>query len=131
MTEVSAGSPSSEDVAYFKNAIHGFLGLQFDESRWDFLADVLRQRIEETGSGEAPLYFARFGSQLEARAEFRILATRLTVSETDFFRNPDLFRALFVAVLSACVRSFSGKKQLRVHVAECVSGEEVSSYSMM
>jgi len=78
------------ELDHFRTIIAGRLGLQFDNGRIDRLAEVLRQRLNAQGGGTASAYLTSIASSANGREELRALATQLTVSETYFFRCPDL-----------------------------------------
>ena len=77
------------ELDHFRSVIAGRLGLQFDDGKLEFLADVLRQRLE-AGSLTSTAYLGKLSSN--SREELRELASRLTVSETYFFRAAPLER---------------------------------------
>src|SRR5437879_2859674 len=81
-------------VEQFRSLVAQRLGLNFDESKQDFLEDVLRQRMESTGCARFWSYQQLFFST----NELRMLVDQLTVGETYFFRYADHFR-LFPEVL--------------------------------
>ena len=116
-----------EDVAYFKNAVVRQMGLQFDDGKSDFLADVLRQRLDETGYAHAGAYLARMSTP----EEMRILAERLAVSETYFFRNRDHFRVLGDVILSNFMRLRANTRNLQILSAGCATGDEAYSIAIL
>lgn len=113
-------SLSRADVEDFRAAICRRLGLRFDDSKLEFLEDVLRIRLQALGSPKAGDYLARPW----AREETHALALTLTVAETYFFRNQEQFRALEESVVPHFVRSRDNPRELRVLSAACASGEE-------
>jgi chemotaxis protein methyltransferase CheR len=92
------------DLERFRDLVAQRLGLAFEEGKLDYLAEVLRRRIEDSGSREAGFYLQRLGAPAHGRAEFRALAEQLTVGESYFFRNVDHFRVFTELVLPACAR---------------------------
>ena len=104
------------------------LGLLWDPSKLEELADVLRMRISATNSPDFASYLHRFGS---SRPELRAVAGHLTVPETYFFRIPDHFRALAELVLPDRLRARSAGRHLRILSAGCASGEEPYSIAML
>lgn len=115
----------------FRGKIARRLGLNFDESKHDFLADVLRQRMAEGGHESAEAYFQAVDWN-SAPAELGKLAEALTVTETYFFRNTDHFRALIETVLPdrMTIRAATGNRRLRILSAGCASGEEAHTLAM-
>ncbi|MBI4584440.1 MAG: methyltransferase domain-containing protein [Planctomycetes bacterium] len=122
--------PERVEVERFREIIARHLGLQFDDGKRDYLSDVLRQRVEETGCGQAAMYLSRLSSSQESRRELRALAERLTVAETYFFRNQNHFCAFTDAVLPAHTKVNAGQRQLRILSAGCASGEEAYSIAI-
>jgi chemotaxis protein methyltransferase CheR len=107
------------------------MGLQFDDSKFDFLSDILRQRIEQCKCGYAAAYLTRLSGIETGPQEVQALAEQLTVAETYFFRNPDHFRAFTEAALPACVQARKEQYQLRIVSAGCASGEEAYSLAIL
>ena len=113
----------------FRTKIAQRLGLLFDESKNDFLADILRQRIGSCGHKSPDAYLQALDGW-DARRELGKLAESLTVTETYFFRNADHFRALVEIVMPdrCSARGKAGK--LKLLSAGCASGEEPFSMAM-
>ncbi len=122
-------SPEPADVERFRTIVGERLGLSFDDSRLDYLADVLRQRMDATGYGRFGAYEAKLSDP--GRDEVRALAGALTVAETYFFRYWDHFRAFAEVVLPDRARALSGRRRIRVLSAGCASGEEAYSLAIL
>jgi len=104
------------------------LGLQFEDAKMGWLADVLRRRVECSGVAAEP-----YLEQLAAgppRNELGALAQELTVGETYFFRNIDQFHALRECALPERLRAQATRRGLRILSAGCASGEEAYSIAM-
>jgi chemotaxis protein methyltransferase CheR len=114
-------------VERFRVLVASHLGLQFDDSKLDWLADVLRRRMECNGV-PAEAYLARLAAG-PSRNELGGLAQELTVGETYFFRNIDQFHALRQHVLPERLRG-AANRGLRILSAGCASGEEAYSIAM-
>ena len=112
------------DLEQFRRIVTRRFGLQYEDGRLDYLADVLRRRVEAAKSPRASDYIERLASSLKSSDELRALAEQVTVGETFFFRNPDNFRALAERVLPERLQSKRGEKRLRILSAGCASGEE-------
>ena len=112
----------------FRALILARLGLNFDEDRLGYLAEVLQNRLDETRLpvGE---YFRRLEFD-GAVSELTSLATKLTVPETYFFRNFDQFRAFRDIAVPAAMAAHSDTRKLRFLSAGCASGEEPYSIAM-
>ncbi|HLX63899.1 MAG TPA: CheR family methyltransferase [Planctomycetota bacterium] len=140
---------SRADVERFRAAVCRRFGLRFDDSKLEFLEDVLRARLTAWRGGTPAALGARSHEYLErlnlptcSRDELNALAQALTVNETFFFRNQEQFRALEArletrdwrleersahANLQSPVSPF---KTLRVLSAGCASGEEAYSLAI-
>lgn len=123
MTGAERGLPA------FQAAIARRLGLHFDDPRRDFLADILRSRVETNG-GDAARYLERLGVT-GGEAEWQVLASLLTVTETYFLRGMDHFHACLETVLPERLRAGSPTRPLRVLSAGCASGEEAYSLAIL
>lgn len=117
------------DVERFRELIARRFGLQYDDGRLDYLADVLRQRLEATASPCFEVYAEKLASSFHP-GELRALAEELTVNETFFFRNTDNFRALAEHVLPELFRKRASERRLRILSAGCASGEEPYSIAI-
>lgn len=104
------------------------LGLQFDETRTDWLAELLQRHARR-----AQLSDAAFVERLERGMTDRQLdelAQEVTVPETFFFRNIDQFRALQEEVLPQRLPLHAASRCLSILSAGCASGEEPYSIAM-
>ena len=84
------------DIEQFRNILTCHLGLQFEDEKLDYLADVMLQRMQSVGRARfesCSAYIAHLNASPKASAEWRALAEQLTVNETFFFRNSDNFLA--------------------------------------
>ena len=106
-------------------------GLHFDDSKSDFLDEVLRRRAEQSGSGDASRYLARLLGSPEWKDEERNLAEALTITESYFFRNLDQFRALVETVIPDRLRSKPVSRPLRILSAACSSGDEAYTLAIL
>jgi len=126
--------PCHTDIAQFRAALTRHLGLQYEDGKLDYLADVLCQRMQPVGRTRFASYAAYLGhlnASPDGSAEWRALAEQLTVNETFFFRNTDNFLALAELVLPERIRANSQTKQLRILSAGCSSGDEPYSLAIM
>jgi chemotaxis protein methyltransferase CheR len=117
------------DMDRFRSAIVKRVGLQFDDARVGFLAEVLQRRMSKLGcSSDDYLH------DLEREAssgEFNTLARELTVGETYFFRNIEQFNALAEVALPERMRIDRVPRTLRLLSAGCASGEEPYSLAIL
>lgn len=118
------------DVGRFRAAVALRLGLQFDESKVGFLAEVLHRRLDASGDSSAP-YLARMESPSSQREELGELAKELTVTETYFFRHLEQFRAFAEIALPDRLSAGSAAQHVRVLSAGCASGEEPYSLAIL
>lgn len=122
------------DIEQFRSILTCHLGLQFEDDKLDYLADVMLQRMHSVGCARfesCSAYIAHLNASPKASAEWRALAEQLTVNETFFFRNSDNFLALAENVLPERIRAKAQTKQLRILSAGCSSGEEPYSLAIM
>jgi chemotaxis protein methyltransferase CheR len=120
----------SGDVERFRGIVAAQFGLQFDDSRLGFLAEVLCKRLE-AGPRDSQAYFSNLEGSLRASEEASALARELTVGETYFFRHNDQFRAFAEIALLARIRERASDRRLRLLSAGCASGEEAYSLAMI
>ncbi len=111
-------------VEQFRAVITRHLGLHFDDTKLDHLADVLRHRLNAVGTSGFEAYIESLTHASVGSDELRALAELLTIGETFFFRNADHFRAFAETVLPARIRACSQEKRLRILSLGCSSGEE-------
>src|SRR5512135_1242054 len=83
---------TNDEIDQLRAIVARRLGLVLDHSHLNDLAEVLRQQIRRTGSGDAARYLERLSAAPAQAAEIRELADALTVGETYFFRHPDQYR---------------------------------------
>jgi chemotaxis protein methyltransferase CheR len=119
----------STDAQRFQGWIARRLGLQFDDSKLEFLTDILQRRAAGTS-----LALRNYLDRLEGPsidAEVRALAHDLTVPETYFFRHMEQFLAFADVALPQAQSARSASRQLRLLSVGCASGEEPYSLAMM
>ena len=121
-------APEPAILDRFRGLVARWFGLQFDDTRQQILWDVLRQRAQQRGCASPVIYLDAIDSAVGEREELRLLAGRLTVSETYFFRDANQFRALTETALPERIRARASTRRLRLLSAGCASGEE--PYSM-
>ena len=126
--------PTPTEVEQFRTTLSCHLGLQYEDAKLDYLADVMRQRMQPVGRARFASYSAYLGylhASPKGSAQWRSLAEQLTVNETFFFRNADNFLALAEMVLPDRIRAKAQTKQLRILSAGCSSGDEPYSLAIM
>lgn len=126
--------PDRSEVEQFRTAVTAHLGLRCEDTRLDYLADVIRQRMQTVGRSRfesCSAYLVHLHASPKGSAEWRALAEQLTINETFFFRNTDNFSALAQNVLPERIRAKAQTKQLRILSAGCSSGDEPYSLAIM
>src|SRR5882757_3801204 len=126
-----SGALDRAEVDCFRSLVAERLGLFFEDGKLDFLGDVLRRRMESTGSERFSSYKRRLSSSASDPEEVRAVAEQLTVGETYFFRYADHIRAFTEAVLPDRIRAQDRRRQLRILSAGCASGEEAYSLAIV
>jgi len=121
---------SPSDLQRLREVIAARLGLQFDDGKLDFLADVMARRIESLRMSEPGEYLAALDASGPV-GERRMLAELLTVTETFFFRYWDHFRAFADVAIPSCLSRPALGGRLRVLSAGCASGEEPYSIAVI
>jgi len=124
-------APAAAEIECFRGLVAERLGLHFEDAKLDFLADVLRQRMEDTGCHVFTEYRKRISSFAEERSETCALAEYLTVGETYFFRYAEHFQAFAEVVLPNRIQARGGDRRLRILSAGCASGEEPYSLAIL
>lgn len=116
------------DVDKFRTLILARLGLNFDDTKFGFLAEIIQGRLQETRlSASDYLHRLEFDG---AESELTSLAMKLTVPETYFFRNKDQFTALREVVIPQRMTARGDTRALNVLSAGCASGEEAYSLAI-
>ena len=123
--------PAAAEIESFRGLVTECLGLYFEDSRLDFLADVLRKRMESSECHQFSAYQERISSRAGDRSEIRALAEQLTVGETYFFRYAEHFQAFAELVLPNRIQARGSDHRLRILSAACASGEEPYSLAIL
>ena len=116
-------------ILRFRTLVSRRMGLLFEDEKLDYLADILRERLEAGGRDRVEDYLERLSGG--APDEVRALAQRLTVGETYFFRYFDHFRAFAEVVLPDRARHQGSGRRLRILSAGCASGEEAYTLAIL
>jgi chemotaxis protein methyltransferase CheR len=124
---IAANDPLVED---FRAAIARWLGLQFDDSKAELLAGVLRRRAAARGLGR-DAYLASLRAGEPPASEQSELARELTINETYFFRHPAQLDAFRDVALPDRMRARGTSRQLRIASLGCSTGEEPYSLAIL
>jgi len=120
----------ASDLTRFRDLMTRRLGLQLDDGKSAFLAEVLDRRVKAARSSVED-YLCFLESSGGAREELRLLAGELTVAETYFFRHAPQMEAFAEVALPDRVQVQSHCRRLRILSAGCASGEEAYSLAML
>lgn len=120
-------SPSREDVLRFRSIVATRLGLDFDESKLELLADVLEHRVVD---GSTYVYLERLERDL-LDGELRELARELTVNETYFFRHSEQLEAFVDVALADSMARNAASHRISLLSAGSSSGEEAYTLAMV
>jgi len=120
---------NASDMERFRALVQKRLGLVFDESRLDALADTLRRHSAANGD-VCSAYLQRLSEARYPDETWRALAQELTVTETYFLRAAEQIRAFVECALPQQLAASAGMRSLRALSAGCASGEEPYSLAM-
>lgn len=111
--------------------IERLFGLHFPLSRLADLGNGLSRAAEDLALADPQSLDWLLRGELGAR-EMSVLAQRLTIGETYFFRDAALFHALEHELLPELIRKRSqASRRLRIWSAGCATGEEPYSLAML
>jgi chemotaxis protein methyltransferase CheR len=113
----------------FRGWIAQRLGLHFDDTKLEFLAEVLDRRVDKAGLMLSP-YLDRLEGP-DVTAEQRALVLELTVPETYFFRHMEQLRAFADVALPEAQATRGVTAKLSLLSVGCASGEEPYSLAML
>jgi chemotaxis protein methyltransferase CheR len=113
----------------FRGWIAERLGLHFDDTKLEFLAEVLDRCAGSKGLASQSYLDRLEGADIEA--DLRALVLELTVPETYFFRHIDQFHAFADVALPEAQAARGSIRALSMLSAGCASGEEAYSLAMV
>ncbi|MEK6759536.1 MAG: CheR family methyltransferase [Deltaproteobacteria bacterium] len=118
-------------LARLATVISESLGLRFGPERANDLERALVNASPDFGFND-PLRFAEWlGVARLSKEETERLASHLTVGETYFFRDKEVFDGLEQTILPDLMEKRRVEKRLRIWSAGCSTGEEPYSLAMM
>lgn len=107
------------------------LGLDFSQQRRPDLIRRMTAAVYELGDADVEACFQRLLGDRLSRREMEVVVSHLTVGETYFFRDPDIFAALQQHILPDLIgRRHENMRHIRIWSAGCSSGEEAYSIAM-
>jgi chemotaxis protein methyltransferase CheR len=105
--------------------------LHFPRERWWDLIRKVSSAAKEFGFTDVEACIQWLVSSPVTREQIEILASHLTIAETYFWREPQVFAALGEQILPGLIRTrASGDRRLRIWSAACASGEEPYSIAI-
>ena len=108
------------------------MGLHFPKERWRDLERGVNAASRELEIEDGKSCIEWLLSSLPTKSQIEILANHLTVGETYFFRDKELFKTLEKPILSKLIRSrHRNGRHLRVWSAGCSTGEEPYSVAIL
>ena len=123
-------APTAAEPERFRDWIAQRLGLNFDDTKLGFLADVLGRRADQSGLARHT-YLERLTGLGVIDTEVQALAVELTVPETYFLRHMEQFRAFTEVALPAALAARAPVRTLNLLSAGCASGEEPFSLAIL
>lgn len=129
MAELTGSGDSSGDDCLHQilALVHTQTGLVFRPQDFGRVRQAAMQRARETGSGDLRHYCRLLRDD---EGELRLLAQRLTIQETSFFRHRQQFDALRQIVLPELIAARATSRSLRLWSAGCSIGAEPYSLAM-
>lgn len=125
------GKVNSDLLARLATGISDALGLRFGPERTNDLERSLEGACPDFGFDDPSRFAEWLLSTRLSEEETERLASHLTVGETYFFRDKEVFDGLEQAVLPELIEKRRVEKRLRIWSAGCSTGEEPYSIAMM
>jgi len=116
--------------AQISESIAALMGLRFPPERWSDLERGINAAAGELGSPASAL-LERLAASQATRRDLQVLAGRLTVGETYFFRDPATFEILEREILPELISLHRHAGYLRIWSAGCATGEEAYSVAIL
>jgi len=107
------------------------MGLYYPQDRWPDLARGLERAATALGFASTHSFITHLLAEQFGQREIEALATHLTIGETHFFRNPDLFAKLESWLLPELIAERQSTHSLRLWSAGCATGQEPYSLAIL
>jgi chemotaxis protein methyltransferase CheR len=122
---------TDEDLSVVSGVIASRLGLSFPTERWEILGKKLVSASRESGFNDMSAFIQWLSKASFTNDQIETLASHLTVSETYFWREPQVFTALTDFVFPELIKSKKpGDRKFRIWSAGCSTGEEPYSIAI-
>jgi len=120
---------SPGDFAFLARLVHRRAGLVLSAEKHALIQRRLESVMRRFGFKELESLMRELRLGREALAA--CVTEAMTINETSFFRDPDLFRRLGTDVLPYLLAARAQEKRLRIWSAACAAGQEAYSMAMM
>lgn len=121
---------SSSALPLLRDLVHDRLGLFYDPTRYDALADRLAPLVVEAGFASFLDYFYLLKYDDNASREWLRVMDALSVTETYFWREIDQLRAVVDVIVPALLRERPGAP-VQIWSVPCATGEEPLTIAML
>lgn len=121
---------TDERFSDIRRIISTLIGLEFPVNRRETLIRNLGLSAKEFGFDEFDEFINWLLTTELTREETQILASYLTISETYFWREPNVFEAFTEKILPGIIASKKEDKTIRIWCAGCSTGEEPYSLAI-
>jgi chemotaxis protein methyltransferase CheR len=123
----------TEDPAYsqLRDHLTASTGLVFHADREKQLADLIEQRLSDLHLPGCASYAEFLADSARGLAEMDVLIERLTIGETSFFRDPEIYAAIRDAILPDIMERNKLSRRLRIWSAGCATGAEPYSLAIL
>lgn len=123
---------SKNQLAMISTRVTEVLGLSFPENRWRDLTRGVTAAAGELGWPDPEVFVERLVRAPPESTEIEVLARHLTIGETYFFRENQVFSILKERIIPDLIRTRRGEdQQIRIWCAGCSSGEEPYSVAIL
>ncbi len=122
---------TDEELSMVCEVIVACMGLHFPRERWPMLSRNLTSAAKEFGFQSMNGFIKWLLSSELNKEQIMILASHLTISETYFWREPQVFSALTDYILPELIKlKERGERSIRIWSAGCSTGEEPYSIAI-
>lgn len=115
----------------FSQLLTDKMGLYFPQERWGDLEKKMHFVMHAFGFDNLEKCIEWLLKTSLNKEQITVLAYHLTIGETYFFRNPEMFSLLENSILPEIINRHKQDKQLRLWSAGCCTGEEPYSLAIL